>query len=589
MRLALSVVLAVVLAACAGSSGAATDVPAIDAFEAAFDSGPDATDAAGSDATDTVTAPWCGDGQCTFGEFCAVCPADCDFSTLAATPPMGWNTWNHFACAIDEQLIRDTADLMVSSGMRDAGYQYVNLDDCWQIDRAADGSIVVDAQAFPSGMKALADYVHGLGLKLGNYTCGGTLTCQQRPGSYDHELQDMQTYAAWGIDYTKVDWCFSDGLDPRAEYARFHDALAQIERPIVLSICNWGQDEPWIWGPATGQLWRTSGDISAIWPSMLVNLESTADRAAHAGPGHWNDPDMLEVGRFGLTPDEQRTHMALWAITASPLIAGNDLSEMTDETRALLLNPEAIAIDQDPLGLQGVRVSQLGKREVWARPLAGPGLRAVALVNRDQVARTVEVTWPLVGLADGPATVRDVWQHADLGAFQGGWSVELAPHATALLLVQGTEPAPLPGTTDLSNWTFVWAANGLGPVERDKANGGRSAGDGGPLRLGGTAYPSGLGVAASSRVLLRTAGACTTFDATVGLDDSAPDGGSVIFQVWGDGQKLAETPVLTKGDAPVPLAVPLAGVQQLDLRVGEAGDVTTGDLADWAGAKLLCP
>lgn len=564
------------LGACGGTSDEGSDADAIET-----------TDLAGPHEVEVV-APWCGDGACTFGEFCAVCPDDCDCATLAATPPMGWNTWNHFGCAIDEQLLRETADLMVSTGMRDAGYQYVNLDDCWQIDRDADGRIVVDPVTFPSGMNALADYVHGLGLKLGNYTCGGTLTCQQRPGSYDHELIDMQTYALWGIDYTKVDWCFSDGLDPRAEYQRFHDALAQVERPIVLSICNWGVDEPWVWGPATGQLWRTSGDIAAIWPSMVVNLESTADRAAHAGPGHWNDPDMLEVGRFGLTPDEQRTHLGLWAITSSPLIAGNDLREMTAETKDLLLNPEVIAVNQDPLGLQGVRVSQLGKREVWAKPVAREGLRAVLLVNRDQVARTVEVTWQQIGLAGGAATVRDLWRHEDLGAFEDGFSVELEDHASMLVTVQGNEPAPLPGTTSLSDWTFVWAANGLGPLERDRSNGGRSVGDGAPLKVGGASFATGVGVAAASRLLVRTAGRCTGFEASVGLDDTAGDEGSVVFSVWGDGQKLFEGDVLRQGDGPVSLAVSIRGVQQLDLRVGEAGDATTGDLADWAGAKLVC-
>jgi alpha-galactosidase len=550
------------------------------------------TDAAHEATADTPAdvplAPTCGDGACTFGEFCAVCPADCDCTTLAATPPMGWNTWNHFACAIDEGLIRETAELMVSTGLRDAGYRYVNLDDCWQIDRDAEGRIVVDPVAFPSGLKALADYVHGLGLKLGNYTCAGTLTCQERPGSRDHELIDLQTYAEWGIDYTKVDWCFSDGLDPREAYGRFHAALLTLDRPMVLSICNWGVDEPWVWGPATGHLWRTSGDIAAVWPSMLVNLESTADRAAHAGPGHWNDPDMLEVGRFGMSPDEQRTHLGLWAITASPLIAGNDLREMTDETRAILTNRDAIAVNQDPLGLQGVRVAVSGKREAWAKPLAGPGLRAVLLANRDQVARTVSVTWEQAGLAPGPARVRDVWTGEDLGAVEGGLALDLAAHASAFYLVTGTEPPPLPGTSDLSDWTPVFAANGLGPIEKDRANGGRAVGDGPPLTLGGVVHPKGLGVAAGSRVLLRTAGRCTGLEAAVGLDDTAGDEGSVVFSVWGDGRELASTGVVRKGEAPVSLAVSIRDVQQLDLRVGEAGDLTLGDLADWANARLVC-
>jgi len=248
---------------------------------------------------------------------------------------MGWNSWNKFACDVSEQLIREIADAMVSSGLKAAGYQYVNIDDCWQVSRDAQGNIVADPARFPSGIKALADYVHSKGLKLGLYTDAGRLTCQKRPGSFDHELQDAKTYASWGVDYVKVDWCYSEGLDPEVQYAKVRDALAQAGRPIVFSICNWGVKAPWRWGPKTGNLWRTTGDISDKYDSMSLIGFSQNGLEKFAGPGHWNDPDMLEVGNGGMDRDEYRTHMALWALLAAPLLAGNDLrSDCGDQRNA---------------------------------------------------------------------------------------------------------------------------------------------------------------------------------------------------------------------------------------------------------------
>ncbi|MBM4371546.1 MAG: glycoside hydrolase family 27 protein, partial [Deltaproteobacteria bacterium] len=296
---------------------------------------------------------------------------------LAATPPMGWNSWNLFACDIDQDLILSTAEAMVESGMAALGYEYVNLDDCWQVDRDADGVIVADPERFPDGIAALADAVHALGLKLGVYTCAGTLTCQERPGSFGYEALDMATYAAWGVDYVKVDWCFAEELDAAERYGLFRDGIAATGREMMLSICNWGFQEPWVWGPETGQLWRTSGDIQDSLLPLLVNLFAVEPLAPFAGPGRWNDPDMLEVGNGGMDNDLYRAHFGLWAILAAPLLAGNDLRDMDPETLAILTNPEIIAVDQDALGLQAVLLRVTDGVRVYARPLAGDGIRAV--------------------------------------------------------------------------------------------------------------------------------------------------------------------------------------------------------------------
>ena len=252
-------------------------------------------------------------------------------ATLAPTPPMGWNSWNKFGCNVSEDLIRQTADVMVKSGMKDAGYQYVVIDDCWQVSRDKDGNIVADAQRFPSGIKALADYVHSLGLKFGIYSDVGSKTCAGRPGSLGHEYQDARQYAAWTVDYLKYDWCNSTTQDGPSSYALMRQALDASGRPIVLSICEWGTAKPWLWGKEVGgNLWRTTGDISDRWASMERIGFAQDALAPYAAPGHWNDPDMLEIGNGGMTDTEYRTHMSLWSMLAAPLIAGNDVRDMTD-------------------------------------------------------------------------------------------------------------------------------------------------------------------------------------------------------------------------------------------------------------------
>jgi len=355
---------------------------------------------------------------------------------LARTPPMGWNSWNKFACNVSEQLIKEIADAMVATGMKKAGYQYVNIDDCWQVSRDSAGNIVADPVRFPGGMKALADYVHAKGLKLGIYTDAGTMTCEKRPGSLDHELQDAKTYAAWGVDYVKIDWCHTEGLDPQKQYAKFRDALAQCGRPIVFSICNWGRNQPWTWGPATGNLWRTTGDIQDNWASMLKILDNPSQQHAEAaGPGGWNDPDMLEVGNGKMTDAEYRSHFSLWAMMAAPLIAGNDLRSMSQATKDILMNAEVIAIDQDAAGKQGTRIRGEGGLEVWAKPLKQKGAVAVLLFNRGEAAADINANWGEVGLPSGKAKVRDLWAHTDRGVFTDSFKANVSPHGVVMLKV----------------------------------------------------------------------------------------------------------------------------------------------------------
>jgi alpha-galactosidase len=362
---------------------------------------------------------------------------------LARTPPMGWNSWNKFGCSISETTVRSVADALVSSGMKDAGYSYVVIDDCWHGARDKDGFITADAAKFPSGIKALADYIHAKGLKFGIYSDAGMKTCGGRPGSQGHEYQDALTYARWGVDYLKYDWCSTGSRNAEEAYALMSDALKASGRDIVLSICEWGQNKPWFWGAKIGNLWRTTGDIRDAFTGAdkehwwTLNLLEIIDRNAplwpYAGPGHWNDPDMLEVGNGGMTDTEYRSHFSLWALMAAPLMAGNDIAAMSPETRAILLNGDVIAIDQDPLGIQGRRVRDDGDQEVWSRPLADGG-RAVILFNRGAVSAAIAVDWTELGYPRGmKAEVRDLWAHKSLGRKSGSFSATVAPHGVVMV------------------------------------------------------------------------------------------------------------------------------------------------------------
>ncbi len=311
---------------------------------------------------------------------------------VAATPPMGWNSWNHFHCKVTAADVRAAADAMATNGMKDAGYVYVNIDDCWQGVR--DSSGMIQANERFGDMKALADYVHAKGLKIGIYSSPGPKTCAGFEGSYGHEEQDAQQYAAWGFDYLKYDWCSAATVytpDQMPDvYRKMHDALARTGRPIVYSLCQYGLGMVWRWGASVGaNLWRTTGDIKDTYDRMsLIGFQQNG-LEKFAGPGHWNDPDMLEIGNGGMKPDEYITHMTLWCILAAPLLAGNDLSQMTPETLAILTNKEVIAVDQDPRGIEGRRIAEEGPLEVWAKPLAH-GSVAVALFNRGESEQSHE-------------------------------------------------------------------------------------------------------------------------------------------------------------------------------------------------------
>jgi alpha-galactosidase len=364
---------------------------------------------------------------------------------------MGFNTWNRFGCDVSDGLVRGMADAMVESGMRDVGYRYVVIDDCWQVDRDDEGRIIPDPERFPFGMKALADYVHERGLKFGLYTDVGPKTCQGRPGSLGYERQDARSYAQWGVDYVKVDWCHADSLVAPTHYARFRDAFEATGRPMVLSICEWGRNRPWEWAQDVGQLWRTTSDIQDSWESLLWNLDANERHYEAAGPGHWNDPDMLEVGNGGMTTEEYRTHFSLWAMMAAPLMAGNDLRAMTDEVRGILTNAEVIAVDQDALGVQGRVVLDRGYGiQVWAKPLSD-GSMAVAVFNRRTDPRDAYVRWVDVGLDPGPATLRDLWRHQELGthtdsgSYEDRYTTRVPPHGVVMLRITPVSPAtPLP-------------------------------------------------------------------------------------------------------------------------------------------------
>ncbi len=357
------------------------------------------------------------------------------FNNLALTPPMGWNTWNKFACNINEKIIRETADAMVTSGMKDAGYKYIVMDDCWQGVRDSLGFIHPDPVRFPSGIKALADYVHSKGLKLGIYSDAGINTCGGKPGSQGHEYQDALTYAKWGVDYLKYDWCNTDQRNAEEAYKTMRNALYAAKRPVVFSMCEWGTAKPWTWAKEVGHLWRTTGDIYSCWNcemghgtwkdfGVLRILDMQSDARNFAGPDHWNDPDMLEVGN-GMTLSEDRAHFSLWCMLAAPLIAGNDIKNMNKETADILTNKEVIAVDQDSLGIEGFKFLDFGDLQIWVKPLKNNDI-AVCFLNRGETVQTINYDWKKYVINDGFSAfnvdfkvktykIKDLWTKKDLG------------------------------------------------------------------------------------------------------------------------------------------------------------------------------
>jgi len=476
---------------------------------------------------------------------------------LAMTPPMGWNSWNFFEKEIDEEKIKGIADAMVRSGMRDAGYIYLVLDDAWlDKDRDADGRLQADPEKFPHGMKAIGDYIHSKGLKYGIYQDRGVMTCQQLPGSFEHEEIDMKTFAAWGVDYIKLDSCFaeSNGRMSSEDYAIYRKHIKATGRPIVLSISDFG-NAAWAWGgKESAQLWRTSGDIYP-WMDSVYHSANTSggDQSIHpafnglwqfAGPGHWNDPDMLQVGNLRNMKEEQknigdRAHFSLWCILAAPLMAGNDLRSMSKSVQEVLTAPELIAVNQDKRAVQGYKIFEEDGREVYNKPLAD-GTTAVLLLNKSGEKADITVRWDQIGLS-GSQPVRDLWARKDLGQRKDSFTAEnLGQHEHRMIKVgkPGTPlpmPAPMsldkymvtrPGETHLSDLYYIWK-NHNAPVYD-------ATFDGNPITIGSQTFKKGFGCKAKSAFMFNVNGRADRFRAVVAIDKSSVQGARAQFRVYNE-------------------------------------------------------
>lgn len=502
---------------------------------------------------------------------------------LARTPPMGWNSWNTFAGNIDETKIKGVIDVMVANGMKDLGYIYVNLDDNWMANPARDasGKLQADAKRFPNGIKALSDYAHAKGMKLGIYSDRGSMTCMNVPqsGGYGHEADDAKTYASWGIDYLKYDNCNTVG-QMQSDYTTMSKALLASGRPIVFSICAW-QTQSWM--PDQGNLWRSTTDIADAWGptgwSVLGNWDGQVGNYIYTRPGAWSDPDMLEVGHGKLTEDESRSHMGLWALAAAPLIAGNDVRSMSSTIKAILTNPDVIAVDQDSAGIQCRKISDNGDLEVYVKPLGKDfSTFAVGFLNRSSSTQSLSINWSSLRLDPSSVTVRDLWNRTDLGIKKDGYTVSVPSHGLALIKAKGTPDAS--ATWWASDLPFTLLSNGYGTFKQDKSI------DGKDLKLGTKTYAKGFGTNAASKIVLPIYGKFDRFQADVGIDGEVNSGGSVAFQVLGDGKSLFQSNVLKSGGAPVAVDISVAGVDSLVLVATDGGDGISYDHADWAGARF---
>jgi alpha-galactosidase len=364
---------------------------------------------------------------------------------------MGWYPWNEFGQEPqNEKLIKEIVDALVSSGLKEAGYAYVGPDEGICFFRDQSGKLRTNLARYPSGLRALGDYIHKQGLKYALYTDAGTRTCSKAmPGTKDHEFEDMAAFAEWRADYLKIDWCNTQGQDIVKTYTKLHDALHATGRPIVHSLCSWGEGEPWKWGPSVGHLWRTTGDIcapgKADWERAMEVAAANEKLSEAAGPGHWNDPDMMIAGMDGLSETQNRSFFSLWCMMAAPLMAGNDLRKMTPSTLRILTNLEAIGIDQDPLGIQGHIVRRSGKVEIWAGKRLCDGSQAVLVFNQGAAPAHVQVAWSDIGSPESAAMyVRDLWTHQTSGPHRGGISLVVAPSDVALLRISRGDAFPLP-------------------------------------------------------------------------------------------------------------------------------------------------
>jgi alpha-galactosidase len=501
---------------------------------------------------------------------------------------MGWNGWNTFGCGpeLDQAKFLANADALLSRGMADVGYEYVNLDDCWQSGRGADGVVQPNSARFPDGIGALGDYLHARGLKLGIDTCSGGCPRGEltTPGSIGYETQDAQSYASWGVDFVKYTRSGASARGERADFETMRDALRETGRPMLLSIVS----APFAyWHSEVGQMWRTHGDIMPSFADVLEVIDVTSKLAAYAGQGGYNDADMLWIGHAGLSESESRAVFSVWSILASPLLAGNDLTTMSAATQAILTQRELIALNQDALRLQGALIAMQGDVSVYAKPLSECGARGVVLLNRGSAAAEGSIGLEELGLAAELASVRDLWAGRELGPVLERLRVEVPAHDAVALRIVGSEP-PLPrGRVYLSDLPWSYATNGWGPVERDQELGGEAADDGTPLTLGGVSYEKGLGTNSPSLVRYRLGQACRELEAVIGIDDVTGDAGSVIFQVWADGEKLFDSGVITGQSPPRRISVDISGKNELRLLVAEVDDFGL-DHGDWADAQLVC-
>jgi hypothetical protein len=528
---------------------------------------------------------------------------------LALTPPMGWNSWNAFEKEIDEDKIKAIADAMVSSGMRDAGYMYLVLDDAWMAsDRDRDGRLAGDPKKFPSGMKAIGDYIHSKGLKFGIYEDRGHLTCQQLPGSFGHERIDMETFAQWGVDYIKMDSCFAEnnGRMSSEDYALYRKHIEATGRPIVLSISDFG-NAAWAWGgKESAQLWRTSNDIYPWMGSIYACAETSAgDRAIHpafnglwqfAGPGHWNDPDMLQVGNLKDMDEDRkeigdRAHFSLWCILAAPLMAGNDLRTMSDKVRKVLTAPELIAVNQDRRGVQGYKIFDEAGCEVYNKPLAD-GTTAVLLLNKAGNKGDITVHWDKIGLS-GSQPVRDLWARKDLGEFKDSFTAhDLGRHEHRMIKV-GRPGPPLPtaavmplekytvtrkGVTYLSDLYYIWKAHNTPAYDITFS--------GDPIKIDGRIFKKGLGCKSKCAVMFKVNGQADRFRAVVAMDKSSKDNANGRFRVYNEdffaNRVLWDSGRMTKDSPAKEIDIELKDVQCLML-VFDGKEV----LGNWADACVI--
>lgn len=511
------------------------------------------------------------------------CSAAAPQALLGARPPLGWNGYNAFGCSteLDEAKVKQIADVLIQSGMQSAGYQYVNLDKCWQLPRSEGGERVFEPSKLPGGLAGLAQHLHERGLLLGVFA--PTNDCDGEPGGLGHELVDAETYAQAGVDYVKYVQC--SGAADEGEVERLRRALADTGRPILLSLA---QAPFQTWMPRVAQLWRTGADATPRWDSIVESIDTTVPLAAYARPGAFNDPDMLELGNGDLTEGEQRVQFAVWSALAAPLIAGNDLTRMSEATRAILTNDDVIALDQDPLGLQAGLVRREGDVDVLAKPLAECGARGAVLWNRGSSPRAVRLTWPEVWLLPEAATVRDLWSGTEVSADDEGFTVRVPPHDAVALRVTGTEPALPRGAAFLSDLTWTYAVSGFGPVELDTSNGESAAGDGAPMRLRGAAYEKGVGAHAPSLIRYRLGQRCSRFVSDIGIDDETKGLGNASFEVWADGERLFESGIVTGKTPARRVELDLTGKRELRLFVSVGEDDYNHDHVDWAGARVFC-